>query len=54
MCYFSKDLKGPEGLDLAQRKCHKEDIRYFSKDLEGPQLVENGPGGLGPKNYQMS
>ena len=35
-------------------KCHKENVSYFSKDWEGAQIEENGPGGPGAQNWQMS
>jgi hypothetical protein len=43
-----------EALDSRISKCHKENVQYFNKDFEGPQIRENGPGGLGTKNWQMS
>ena len=41
--------------DLGARigKCHKENVEYFSKDLERPQIVENVPGGSGPKGVSQ-
>ena len=30
--------------------CHTKNMIYFNADSEGPQAVENGLGGLGPKN----